>query len=152
MNGLPGRTATRAYAAVLALIGASFALGSLLHAGVSLHLAGATLQEPRIVGAQVVEGLCAVVFWVAAVAVATWGAGAGRAVRGAHLVGICGVLVGMAALSAGRGPRTESNDLYHVDVLAAMVLTLRWYERRLEPVGWGDAVARGVPGGMGGGR
>jgi hypothetical protein len=30
----------------------------------------------------------------------------------------CGVLLGIAALAAGRGPRTASNDLYHRIMLA----------------------------------
>ena len=36
----------------------------------------------------------------------------------AHVVSICGVLLGMAALAAGRGPRTESNDVYHLTIPA----------------------------------
>jgi hypothetical protein len=31
----------------------------------------------------------------------------------ANLIPLSGVLLGVAALAAGRGPRTPSNDLYH---------------------------------------
>ena len=35
-----------------------------------------------------------------------------------NLVALCGVLLGIVALAAGRGPRTASNDLYHRIMLA----------------------------------
>jgi hypothetical protein len=36
----------------------------------------------------------------------------------------CGVLLGIAALAAGRGPRTASNDLYHRIMLALIAAGL----------------------------
>ena len=36
----------------------------------------------------------------------------------ANLVALGGILLGMAALAAGAGPRTQSNDLYHLIMLA----------------------------------
>jgi len=42
----------------------------------------------------------------------------------ANLVPLGGVLLGMAALAAGRGPRTASNDLYHHIMLALIGASL----------------------------
>jgi hypothetical protein len=42
----------------------------------------------------------------------------------ANLVALAGVLLGMAALAAGRGPRTTSNDLYHHIMLALIGASL----------------------------
>ncbi len=35
-----------------------------------------------------------------------------------------GVMLGIVALNAGRGPRTASNDAYHLAILAALVIAL----------------------------
>jgi len=40
------------------------------------------------------------------------------------LIPLGGVLLGMAALAAGRGPRTASNDLYHHIMLALIGASL----------------------------
>ena len=42
----------------------------------------------------------------------------------ANLVPLGGVLFGMAALAAGSGPRTASNDLYHHIMLALIGASL----------------------------
>jgi hypothetical protein len=42
----------------------------------------------------------------------------------ANLVALAGVLLGMAALAAGRGPRTASNDLYHHIMLVLIGVSL----------------------------
>jgi hypothetical protein len=50
-----------------------------------------------------------------------------RAALIANVVPLAGVLLGMAALAAGRGPRTASNDLYHhimLTLIAASLLVL----------------------------
>ena len=98
----------------------TFALGSLTHGGVDVPLGFTTVDEPRIGPATFVEGVIAVTFAVAAFAVFTRRTWAREALRTALLVGIGGVLLGMTALAAGRGPRTELNDLFHIAALAAM--------------------------------
>jgi hypothetical protein len=41
-------------------------------------------------------------------------------------VSLGGVLLGMAALAVGAGPRTMTNDLYHVAVLLVLLPLLLW--------------------------
>jgi len=129
--GRHGRTAgrVRGLAAVLALIALSFAIGATLHTGAEI----VGLNEPVIIGATVVEGICALAFAAATAALATGARRRGRTVRIAHLIGIVGVLLGILTLDLNLGPRTLSNDLYHLAVLATMLLTLRYYEHRIEP-------------------
>jgi hypothetical protein len=88
---------------------ALFFFGALQHAGIAIG----RFHEPRIVPATIVESLCglSLVWGVAAVfghSHVEW-----RTAMIANLVPLGGVLLGMAALAAGRGPRTASNDLYH---------------------------------------
>jgi hypothetical protein len=109
------------------------ALGIMMLANAALFLFGATqhagiaigpFHEPRIVPAAVVETICGISL--------TWGAAVvlGRPVLGwsapliSNLIALAGVCLGMAALAAGRGPRTASNDLYHHIMLALIGLSL----------------------------
>jgi hypothetical protein len=101
-----------------------FLFGAVQQAGVSIG----PLSEPVIRPTSVVETVCALfLIWGG---VAVWNRS--RRVRGAAMTGnflaIGGVIVGMVALAAGRGPRTASNDLYHGIMLmlagAAIVLLL----------------------------
>jgi hypothetical protein len=81
-------------------------------------------HEPRIIPAAIVESLCglSLVWGVAAVfghSPVEW-----RTAMIANLVPLGGVLLGMAALAAGRAPRTASNDLYHHIMLALIGASL----------------------------
>ena len=94
-----------------------FFFGAVQHAGVSIGY----FHEPRIIPAAIVESLCglSLVWGVAAVfghSPVEW-----RTAIIANLVPLGGVLLGMAALAAGRGPRTASNDMYHHIMLALIV-------------------------------
>jgi hypothetical protein len=97
---------------------ALFFFGAVQHMGVSIG----RFHEPRIVPAAIVESLCglALVWGVAAVA----GRFDWRTAVIANLVPLGGVFLGMAALAAGRGPRTASNDLYHHIMLALIGASL----------------------------
>ncbi|HET9099514.1 MAG TPA: hypothetical protein VFN62_03910 [Acidobacteriaceae bacterium] len=88
---------------------ALFLFGAVQHAGVPIG----RFHEPKIIPAAMVEALCGLFL--------LWG---GIAIFGhlthrwsialiSNLVALSGVLLGIAALAAGRGPRTASNDLYH---------------------------------------
>ena len=66
------------------------------------------------------------------------------AATGAHAVALAGVLWGMVAIAAGRGPHTQLNDTYHrvmVVVLAAGLILLLtrqaigpgYFQRRRRP-------------------
>ena len=93
---------------------AVFVLGALQHAGVVIG----PLHEPVIVGATVVETLCALALVWAAWAALSRSPRAWRRALIANLVVIAGVAFGMVALAVGAGPRTASNDLYHEIMLA----------------------------------
>ena len=92
---------------------ALFAFGAMEHAGVQVG----PFSEPRIMPAVIVETICALAL--------VWGAtGSWRAAMTGNLVAAAGVTLGMAALAAGGGPRTASNDLSHAIMLALVALSL----------------------------
>jgi hypothetical protein len=102
---------------------ALFFFGAIQHTGVSLG----RFHEPRIVPAAVVETICGLFLLWGGVAVFTDSAAQWRTSLIGNLVALGGVLLGMAALAAGRGPRTASNDLYHrvmLILIAASMLLL----------------------------
>jgi hypothetical protein len=102
----------------------TFWIAACLHLGVRIPLGFAVLAEPTIFPATVVETTCGLALALAAATViggSRWG---WAAAVGAHLLSIGGVLLGMAALAAGRGPRTASNDAYHLTIVTALALGL----------------------------
>lgn len=125
------RSRRAGFALVLAAIAAG--LGSALHAGLIVAVAGTRLLEPVIVPAAIVEGICTLAFLLTALARATGYAHAHRLVHTAHPIGIAGVLLGMIMLDLQLGLRTESIDLYHVTVLTLMLLTHTWYRHNTRP-------------------
>ena len=105
----------------------SFLCFALLHLGVRIPMAIAVIEEPRRPFAVIVEGLAALVLALAAFVVLTRRTWAWAAATGAHAVALAGVLWGMVAIAAGRGPHTQLNDTYHrvmVVVLGAGLLLL----------------------------
>jgi len=88
---------------------ALFLFGAVQHAGVAVG----SFHEPLIIPAAIVETLCGLSL--------LWGATAlfldfrlrWRVALITNFVALGGVLLGMAALAAGAGPRTASNDFYH---------------------------------------
>jgi hypothetical protein len=101
---------------------ALFFFGALQHAGIAIG----SLHEPRIIPAAAVETMCGLFLAVGAVVV--FNQSEGWIVWTANMFAISGVLLGMAALAMGRGPRTATNDLYHRIMLilagASLVLLL----------------------------
>jgi hypothetical protein len=110
---------------LLVVLPVSFAVGALTHAGARVPLGVATLDEPTIVPATVVESIIAAAFAFAAFAELSGRRYARMALRIALRVGIAGVLLGMFALAVGRGTRTELNDVFHVVALIAMLIASR---------------------------
>ncbi|MGH2554356.1 MAG: hypothetical protein ACRDHO_01375 [Actinomycetota bacterium] len=101
--------------AVLATVyAATFVVAVVLHLGVEIPLGFAVLDEPRRPFAVIVEGAAATVLTFGAIAVFARKAWAWRAVTGGHAFALAGVLWGMVAVAAGRGPHTQLNDTYHV--------------------------------------
>jgi hypothetical protein len=114
---------------LLPALAVSFAIGALTHAGVRLPLGVATIDEPTIVPAAIVEAIIAVAFAVATYAELATRPFARLALALALRVGIGGVLLGMLALALGRGTRTELNDVFHVVALIAMLLLAKLSSR-----------------------
>lgn len=112
---------------------AAFATGSLSHIPVKLG----PISEPRIIPATIVEGLCAAALAAAGVSVLRRTQKQWESAFGAQLLSACGVLLGMAALAAGRGPRTQLNDAFHSVILVALVagLSALWWQRESKPMG-----------------
>jgi hypothetical protein len=109
---------------------ALFLFGAMQHAGIALG----RFHEPRIIPAAIVEAICGLsLLWGVAGLLrdsrTQW-----RAALIANFVALGGVLLGIAALAAGAGPRTSSNDLYHrimLVLIAASVLSLLFVRSRL---------------------
>jgi hypothetical protein len=105
----------------------TFLVAVLLHVGVEIPLGFAVLQEPRRPVAVLVEGVAGLLLGLGALAILARRTWAWAAVTGAHAVALAGVLWGMVAVAAGRGPHTPLNDTYHrvmVVLLAATLLLL----------------------------
>jgi hypothetical protein len=121
--GEPGivRTAVALLAAVYA---ATFVVAVLLHLGVEIPLGFAVLDEPRRPFAVIVEGVAGSVLAVGAFAAFAGKAWAWAAATGAHAVALAGVLWGMVAVAAGRGPHTQLNDSYHRVMVVLLGATL----------------------------
>ena len=109
----PNRVLARAFGILIVLEALSFLCFALLHLGVRIPVGFAIIEEPRRPFALIVEGLAAVVLALAAFAVLTRQSWAWAGATGAHAVALAGVLWGMVAVAAGRGPHTQLNDTYH---------------------------------------
>ena len=115
------RTAVALLATVYA---ATFVVAVLLHVGVEIPLGFAVLDEPRRPFAVIVEGAAGTVLAVGAFAALARKAWAWAAATGAHAVALAGVLWGMVAVAAGRGPHTQLNDSYHRVMVVLLAATL----------------------------
>src|SRR5438067_13738426 len=106
--------------ALVFLEAAGFTIFSSLHLGLSLG----PVHEPVIVDATIVEGALSVALLFAGLLRLARAEIADTATIGAISLAIAGVLVGMGALAAGLGPRTELNDAYHRTALVSLLVTL----------------------------
>jgi hypothetical protein len=109
----PNSVLARAFRVLIVLKALSFLCFALLHVGVRIPVGFAVIEEPRRPFAVIVEGLTAVLLALAASAVLTRTTRAWAAATAAHAVALAGVLWGMVAVAAGRGPHTQLNDTYH---------------------------------------
>src|SRR6266849_3163483 len=109
---------------------ALFIFGGVQHAGVAVG----RFHEPLIIPAAIVESLCGLCLLWGAIALFRSSRVRWRTALITNLVAFGGVLLGIAALAAGAGPRTASNDLYHRIMLllvGASVLILFFGRSRL---------------------
>jgi len=110
-------------ASLMSANAALFFFGSIQHAGVAVG----PFHEPVIIPAAIVEALCGLCLLWGAIALFRGSRTRWRIALITNLVALGGVLLGIAALAAGAGPRTVSNDLYHclmLILIAAVILIL----------------------------
>jgi hypothetical protein len=107
-----------------ALYAATFLLGALLHLGIRIPLGFAMVEEPVIIPATIVEGLCGTALAIAAITVLVRRNGAWTVATAAHAFALGGVLLGITALAVGAGPSTDLNTVYHRVMVVALVAVL----------------------------
>ena len=110
---------------------ALFFFGGVQHAGVSMG----RFHEPLIIPAAIVEFLCGLCLLLGAIALFLDWRMRWRIALTSNLVALGGVLLGIAALAAGAGPRTASNDLCHrmmLILIIAVILLLFFGRSRLK--------------------
>lgn len=107
-------------ASVMFANAALFFFGAVQHVGVTIG----RFHEPRIIPAAIVESVCGISLAIGASVVLSRTRLPLVPPLIANLVALAGVLLGMAALAAGRGPRTASNDLYHRIMLVLIGVSL----------------------------
>jgi hypothetical protein len=105
---------------LMALNSGLLVFGAIQHAGVEIG----RFHEPVIVPAAIVESVCALSLLWALWAVFRGSPPFWRIVLTGNLIALAGVLLGIVALAAGRGPRTASNDNLHVAMLTLICLSL----------------------------
>jgi hypothetical protein len=102
----------------------TFLIAASLHRGFQIPLGIVTLAEPMIGPASIVETTCGLALGIAAVTVLSGSRWGWLTAVVAHLISAGGVVLGIVALNAGRGPRTASNDAYHLTILTALAIGL----------------------------
>jgi hypothetical protein len=114
---------------------ALFLFGAVQHAGIAVG----SFHEPFIIPAAIVETVCGLCLLWGAAALFRNSKTGWRTALIMNFIALGGVLLGIAALAAGAGPRTASNDLYHrimLLLIGASLLILflgrsRFNQRRL---------------------
>lgn len=104
----------------MALNASLFIFGAVQHAGIEIG----RFHEPVIIPAAIVESICAISLLWGLWAIARGSDGFWRIALTGNLIAIGGVLLGIVALAAGRGPRTVSNDNLHRVMLTLAGLSL----------------------------
>jgi hypothetical protein len=105
---------------LMALNMALFIFGAVQHVGLEIG----PFSEPVIVPAAIVESICALSLLWGPWAVFRESPAPWRIAVIGNLVALAGVLLGIVALAAGRGPRTVSNDNLHRAMLTLIGLSL----------------------------
>jgi hypothetical protein len=107
-------------AVLMGLNAALFVFGAIQHVGVEIG----PFREPVIIPAAIVESVCALSLLWGLSALLRAAPAFERVALIGNLVACAGVLLGMVALAAGRGPRTVSNDNLHRAMLTLIALSL----------------------------
>ena len=107
---------------ILMLVNAAlFVAGAVLHMGIPLG----PMSAPRIDVAAAMESISALVLIAGALAPRAAPRGGWLGAIAANLVALAGIAVGVIALALGAGPRTLSNDIYHV-VMTLLAFGALW--------------------------
>jgi hypothetical protein len=110
---------------------AIFFFGGVQHAGITVG----RFHEPLIIPAAIVESVCGLCLLWGAIALFRNSTRRWRIALITNLIALGGVLLGVAALAVGAGPRTASNDLYHrmmVILIGAVILILCFRRSSIE--------------------
>jgi hypothetical protein len=111
-----------------------FLLFAVLHFGQPLPLGFVVLEEPPRPYAVIVEGAAAFLLMLGAFAAIMHRSWAWTAATVAHVFALAGVLWGIVAIQAGRGPHTPLNDTFHgvmiVFLIAGLIFLLTPQGRR----------------------
>ena len=108
-----------------------FFFGGVQHAGIAIG----RLHEPLIIPAAIVEAVCGLCLLWGAIALFRNSTRRWRIALITNLIAFGGVLLGIAALAVGAGPRTASNDLYHrmmLILIGAVILILCFRRSSIE--------------------
>jgi len=105
---------------VILLEGITFWFAALLHSGANVLF----FIEPQIIPAMIVEGLCGFFLLISAALVFTHKKVARKIAVAAHIFSIAGVVLGIVALTLGRGPTTILNYFYHRVILTVLLVML----------------------------
>jgi hypothetical protein len=115
---------------LLTVVGSlTFFVWTLLHLGVEIPLGAMVLSEPFSPPALMVEALCGLALAVGAVALFMHQRRAWDLLFGGHIFAFGGVTLGMIALALVPGPRSVSNDIYHVFINLVLVINLVLLQR-----------------------
>jgi hypothetical protein len=110
---------------------AIFFFGGVQHAGITVG----RFHEPLIIPAAIVEAVCGLCLLWGAIALFRSSRTRWRLALITNLIALGGVLLGIAALAVGAGPRTASNDLYHrmmLILIGAVILILCFGRSRIK--------------------
>jgi hypothetical protein len=110
---------------------AIFFFGGVQHAGITVG----RFHEPFIIPAAIVESVCGLCLLWGAIALFRNSTRRWRIALITNLIALGGVLLGIAALAVGAGPRTASNDLYHrmmLILIGAVILILCFRRSSIE--------------------
>jgi hypothetical protein len=110
---------------------AIFFFGGVQHAGITVG----PFHEPLIIPAAIVESVCGLCLSWGALALFRNSTRRWRVALITNLVALAGVLLGIASLAVGAGPRTATNDLYHrmmLTLIGAVILILCFRRSSIE--------------------
>lgn len=118
MTRLPGSRDRLLLGAVTLLEAATFAAASVVHFGVSVL----GIPGERFPGARIPEAVIAAVLVVGAAAVLAAPRHAWGWALGTHVFAAVGTVVGITVTFSGTGPASTGDRIYHVTILAVLVV------------------------------